>query len=84
MIRQDLYLLMTRGVAWSSGHHRSLSLQGSAVQIPAMPFISFTTKKATRSEEQCEAEAKNVNAKWKRRTCEAKYDDWQRWDLSQE
>ena len=48
-----------------------------------MPIISFTTK-ATQSEEQCKAEAKNDNGKWEQRTCEAKYDDWQQRDSSQE
>ena len=39
------------GVAWSNRQHRRLPLQGSAVQIPAMPIISFSTKKAMLSKE---------------------------------
>ena len=40
-------IIIRRGVAWSSGQHRSLSLQGSADRIPVVPLSFIRERERT-------------------------------------
>ena len=62
-----------RGVAWSSGQHRSLSLQGSAVRISALPLSFISRKKNHKSTKVSRQEEKSRNMQdWSRRSGEKK------------
>ena len=56
-----------RGVAWSSGQHRRLPLQGSAVRISALP-LSFISRKKNRktTKESRQEEIENVQERSRR------------------